>query len=85
MQIQVTKFNGERLRYVTLPDGGILFNTKDVNQILGRVGDPNEQPELDKAGAILLTSGTEFSEFLMREFSGYDDETLVRPRELNWD
>jgi hypothetical protein len=89
MNVSTAEYNGNRIRFLALPDNGLLLNTKDVCEALGITSRPAGtelgEPCLDLAGAIGAAlsddvGDVDFVEWLQETFANYRDVTLVRPR-----
>ena len=92
MKIGKYKYKGKTIRTIELPDGGILFNTKDICYIL----DIKERPEghelsepcLDLVSTVNTAKSYNegFAMWLIEKFAAYNNETLIRPKcNDNWD
>lgn len=89
MNISTAEYEGNRIRFLALPDGGLLLNTKDVCAVLGisdrQAGTELGEPCLDLVSAIRAAlsedvSDVDFVEWLQDTFMQYRDETLLHPR-----
>ena len=84
MNVNTKQYRQYALRYLELPDNGLLLNTKDVLDILGidecPKGGELSQPCLDLASAVMLASSSDvnFAMWLNEAFFVYNPETLVR-------
>jgi hypothetical protein len=83
MQVFVANFNNNPIRYIKLPDNGLLINTKDYCLIAGITERPSghvlAQPCLDIVSAINFSGSADFAIWLNETFVGYNIETLVHP------
>jgi len=84
MEVKEASFEGQRLRYLKLPQNGLLFNTKDFCSILNiEEREPHTEfasPCIDFARAVLGSAGNEsFLDWLLQQFSGYEAETSLHP------
>lgn len=89
MKVMVENFKGNIVKWIEVSDSGVLFNTKDILDVLGVVERP-ENSELsdsciDLARAILISSEIreDFTDWLVDRFSGYDNEVFLRPKCLD--
>src|SRR5437764_3591468 len=89
MNASTAEYEGHQIRFLALPDGGLLLNTKDVCGVLGITDRPAGtelgEPCLDLVGAIRTAlsedvGDVDFVEWLQDTFMQYRDETLLRPR-----
>lgn len=86
MEISTSEYDGNEIRFLRLPENGLLLNTKDVCGLLGvKVRPPGtalSQPCLDLASAIGIAgqNNADFAMWLNEAFAGYDLETLIHPR-----
>lgn len=89
MKVRIERFKGNDIKWMEVSDSGVLFNTKDVLNVVGVVERPEgsdlSEPCIDLTSAILISTGNreEFAAWLIDRFSGYDKEVLVRPKELD--
>jgi hypothetical protein len=85
MRVLQKTYRNNTIRYLELPENGLLLNTRDVLVILGVADRPQgtalAEPCLDLTSAemVALESDLDFAEWLMREFGGYNRETGVLP------
>jgi len=85
MNVKNTQYKGKTIRYLVLPDNGLLLNTTDVLGIMGigvrPQGSDLAQPCLDLASAITVAgSNNDFATWLIETFENYSSETPVIPR-----
>jgi len=82
-------YKDQKIRFIILPDNGVLLNTSDICKVIGvekqeRYGELTE-PEIDKASAVIATlavgndEALDFVDWLVETFINFNDGTLVRP------
>ena len=84
MNVLTKEYHGQRLRYLERPQGGLLFNTKDVCRIAGiQVRDGAlAAPCIDLAVAVMaaILRNIDFGVWLADKFAAYGDTTPVDVR-----
>ena len=86
------EYKGKTIRTLELPDGGILFNTKNICSILDIKerfeGHKLSEPCLDLVSVVntAKSCNEEFAMWLIEKFASYNNETLIRPKcNDDWD
>ena len=83
MQVLAANFNGYPIRYIALPENGLLINTKDYCRIASIAdrpsGDVLAEPCIDLTSAVSFAGNTDFAMWLIGTFARYDLETLIHP------
>lgn len=85
MVVHTSVYKGVKVRFINLPDNGLLLNTKDICSVLKvtnrPVGTVLSGPCIDLASAInVAASNTDFVMWLNGTFANYDLQTLVHPQ-----
>lgn len=85
MVVHISNYKGIKIRFVSLPNNGLLLNTKDVCSVLKinnrPAGSVLSGPCIDLAGAInVAASDTDFGMWLNETFANYNPQTLVHPQ-----
>lgn len=91
MIIQFSEYHDSRIRFITLPDNGLLLNTIDVCSILGITDRPAGSvlslPCLDLASAVIEAGAQniDFAMWLNETFASYNSQQLLYPQcDDNW-
>ena len=88
MDVFIAEYNGIPVRFLKLPDKGLLLNTADLCKILRITNRSTDEdlglPWLDLVSAVSIAStrSIDFSQWLNETFGGYKMETSDR---ATWD
>lgn len=85
MTVQTVNYKTSKIRFLTLPDNGLLLNTRDICSALGITDRPAgtdlSQPCLDLASAVNIAAAydPDFAMWLNKTFASYNLQQVVRP------
>jgi prophage antirepressor-like protein len=85
MTFQAIDYKTSKIRFITLPDNGLLLNTRDICSALGitdrPAGSDLSQPSLDLASAVIVAASldSDFAMWLNESFTNYNSQQLVHP------
>jgi len=82
MEISTMEYNGKIVRFLKMPENGLLIKSKDVYAALG-LNECLSHVWLDLAEAVCVAGkndDTNFAMWLNETFAEYESITLVRPQ-----
>lgn len=85
MTFQVIDYKTSKIRFITLPDNGLLLNTRDICSALGITDRPAgtdlSQPSLDLVSAVIIAASlnSDYAMWLNESFINYKSQQFVHP------
>lgn len=85
MTVQTVDYKTSKIRFLTLPDNGLLLNTRDICSALEITDRPAgtdlSQPCLDLASAVNVAASLDsyFAMWLNESFINYNSQQFVHP------